>query len=492
MVRKIPICLSVFILVSLLLSGCANPAPAKPHALNVNAATRYDPAIWGISYPDEYGTWLKTQDDRPVGRSVYKKGGAAGKTYDKLSEYPYLALLYAGWGFGVEYNEPRGHFHMLTDQESIDKTRLKSGGVCLTCKTPYVAKLFADKGAALFSMPYDQANALIPNKNGRVGPICIDCHDPDNMELRPLRSADIDQLTALGKSNLTYGDMKSLVCGQCHSSYIIPRDASMKAAGLELPWRNGAWGDFSVEGMIAQIEEDPANMEWTQGVTGLKFGFIRHPEYEMYSRGSVHWSKSVACPSCHMEKAWNDNDVQYSDHNVISPLNTDMSQCLDCHSDSSAAKMKQAVLAVQNEVASEMNAAGYATAVSAKLIEQVNSMKTAGANIDAATFAEATAAYRQAFYRVVFLAAENSVGFHNPAEARRIARDAAGSASKAQQLLTSVITGAGAPAPNLVNLDLPKYLNNRGDKHLNFIASLEKEKTASFTDIQLLPYIKGI
>ena len=49
-----------------------------------------------------------------------------------------MALLFNGWGFGVEYNEPRGHYYMLIDQLEIDPSRLKAGGVCLTCKSPYV------------------------------------------------------------------------------------------------------------------------------------------------------------------------------------------------------------------------------------------------------------------------------------------------------------------------------------------------------------------
>ncbi len=484
--------LLVLFIVAAALAGCtAKPVPAPP-SLNVNAATGYDPAVWGRSFPDEYRTWLKTNNDRPAGKSVYKRGGAAGKSYDKLSEYPYLAILYAGWGFGVEYNEPRGHFHMLEDQENIDKSRLKSGGVCLACKTPYAPQMFADNGAALFAMPYDQANALIPARNGRVGPSCIDCHNPENMDLRPIRTADVEELSRLGKTDLNYGDMKSLVCGQCHSSYIIPRNGAMKAAGLALPWRNGAWGDLSVENMIAQIEGDTANLEWQQSLTGMKLGFIRHPEYEMYSRGSTHWSKSVSCASCHMAKAWNDQDVKFTDHNVISPLDSDMSQCLDCHSTSSASKLRRAVLSIQGQVVGEMNTAGYATAVAAKLIEQVNGLKANGANIDMDAYDKAAASYRQAFYRVVFLAAENSAGFHNPPEARRIARDAVLNASASQRLLIGVITAAGAPAPTFVNLDLPKYLNKRGDKNLNLDAGLEYKDTAPFSDIQLLPYIKGI
>ena len=48
-----------------------------------------------------------------------------------------MPLLFNGWGFGVEYNEPRGHHYMLIDQLEVDPSRLKAGGACLTCKTPY-------------------------------------------------------------------------------------------------------------------------------------------------------------------------------------------------------------------------------------------------------------------------------------------------------------------------------------------------------------------
>ena len=64
-----------------------------------------------------------------------------------------MALLFNGWGFGVEYNEPRGHHYMLIDQLEIDPSRLKAGGVCLTCKTPYAPKLKKEMGAELLQRP---------------------------------------------------------------------------------------------------------------------------------------------------------------------------------------------------------------------------------------------------------------------------------------------------------------------------------------------------
>jgi hypothetical protein len=59
-------------------------------------------------------------------------------------------------------------------------------------------------------------------------------------------------------------------------------------------------------------------------------------------------------------------------------------------------------------------------------------------------------------------------------------------------LLTSILTDAGDAPPAVMNLDLPKYLNNRGEKKLGFDADIEFEGSGAFPDIPLLPYIKGI
>ena len=114
----------------------------------------FDPANWGKAYPLEYESWLKTKDPRPAGKSKYKKGFDTDKIiYDKLSEFPYMPLLFNGWGFGVEYNEPRGHHYMLIDQLEVDPSRLKAGGVCLTCKTPYAPIMQEKYGANYFKDP---------------------------------------------------------------------------------------------------------------------------------------------------------------------------------------------------------------------------------------------------------------------------------------------------------------------------------------------------
>ena len=102
--------------------------------------------------------------------------------YDKLSEFPYMALLFNGWGFGVEYNEPRGHYYMLIDQLEIDPSRLKAGGACLTCKTPYAPKLMQEMGVKYFSDPYLDVHSKIPVQFQKMGVTCIDCHDNKTMD----------------------------------------------------------------------------------------------------------------------------------------------------------------------------------------------------------------------------------------------------------------------------------------------------------------------
>jgi len=153
-------------------------APSKPEPVKTVQIPdgEIDPEIWGKAYPDEYFLWKQTEKPEPAGKSKYKRGFDADRiTYDKLAEYPYMALLFNGWGFGVEYNEPKGHANMVRDQLEIDATRLKSGGVCLTCKTPYAPGLEKKMGVDYYSMPYKDVLATIPEKNRNLGTTARTC-----------------------------------------------------------------------------------------------------------------------------------------------------------------------------------------------------------------------------------------------------------------------------------------------------------------------------
>jgi len=456
------------------LGGCA-PEKAQPVKTVQIPDGEIDPEIWGKAYPTEYELWKKTEEPAPAGKSKYKRGFDADKiTYDKLSEFPYMALLFNGWGFGIAYNEPRGHAYMVRDQLEIDASRVKAGGVCLTCKTPYAPKLQKELGTDYYKKPFKEVLAQIPEKHRNLGVACIDCHDNKDMTLKISRGFTLTEaLKKMGvdQAKLTRQELRSLVCAQCHVTYSIPKDAEKKSVGIYFPWQGSTMGNISVENIIKQIRSDASVAEWTQTVTGFKLGFIRHPEYELFSNNSVHWKAGASCSDCHMPYT-RVGVFKVSDHRVMSPLKGDMKACVQCHSEKPE-WLREQVIAIQDRTVSLMLRSGYATATVAKLFEKAHAVQAEGKQIDKALYDKARDYYEEAFYRCVFIGAENSVGFHNPTEAMRVLGDATAFATKAEALLRQALAKAGVDVPLTVNLELNKYLENRGEHKLNFDPKVE-------------------
>lgn len=432
----------------------------------------YDPAVWGRVYPYEYEAWLETKEARPEGLSKYKRGWDTDKiTYDRLSEFPFLALLFNGWGFGVEYNEPRGHYYMLSDQVEIDRSRVGSGGVCLTCKTPYMQKFVDENGPKFFKMPYMDARNMIPEKHRNLGVACIDCHDNRTMSLEVNRWTIKTALKKIRKKDLSRHEMRLVVCAQCHVSYSIPKGKNKESLDVVFPWGGSRWGNISIENIIADIRSHPSYREWKQKVTGFKLAFIRHPEFEFFTRQSVHFKAGLSCADCHMPfKRVGANKI--SNHNVMSPLKDNLRACVKCHPQTTK-RLKEQVIEIQDRTVSLFNRAGYALATSAKLFEMVHKFQKKGKNIDTTIYKKAKDFYLESFYRVVFIGAENSVGFHNPTEAGRILGDAISFAGKVESLLRQSLTAEGVAVPVHISLELSKYLNGRGKKKLMFQAKQE-------------------
>jgi nitrite reductase (cytochrome c-552) len=467
---------AMVLLVALFLLGACQPPKSEPVRTGTIPDGEIDPAKWGQVYPLEYDQWKKTAEGKPVGKSKYKKGFDTDQViYDKLSEFPYLALLYHGWGFGIEYNEARGHHYMLIDQLDIDPSRLGAGGVCLSCKTPFAAVLEKQLGPEYFKMKYIDAHAKIPPEFQKLGVACIECHDNKTMGLRIYHPAALKSFPYIGQdpAKMSRQELRSAVCGQCHVTYIIPRDKDMKSMDLFFPWQGSKPGDISVENIIKVIKKDPkfyqsewGTGEWVQKVTGFKVAFIRHPEYEFYTRNSTHWNAGVACADCHMPYI-KVGVNKISDHDVTTSLKKDMKACQQCHAESPE-WLKAQVIAIQDRTVSLMLRSGYATAVAAKLFEKVHQVQKEGKPVDQKLYDQAKDLYLEALYRVIYINAENSVGFHNPTEAGRILGDALAMAGKSDALLRQILAKAGVEVPADVNLELAKYLNNRGVKKLMF------------------------
>ncbi len=487
--RTLLVIFAVVASLAFLICGPGKPGTSEAEEISPR---EYAPAIWGKVYPLQYESWLRTKDPKPAGKSTYKRGWDDDKiVYDKLSEFPFLGLLYHGWGFGIEYNQPRGHYYAVRDQLEIDPSRVSPGGVCLGCKSPFHKEMTEKHGMDYLKKPFRDAVAMLPEKHRELGPACIDCHQPDPMSLKIKKAHLDDGLRMIGKKNPGRRELRMLACAQCHVTYFVPRDEQMKvSADITLPWKNGQWGDISIEGIIDDLLSDDSRLEWTQEVTGFKMPFIRHPEFELFSRGSVHFKAGAACADCHMPSIRVDKH-RISDHDVTSPLKADLQACLQCHTQSKEV-LRERVSHIQDRTLSLILRAGYATAACAKLFEILHEARAQGVIVDGAIYNFAKDSYTQAFLRVVFISAENSTGFHNPVEAGRVLGDAVAFAGRAEGLLRQMLAGAGMDPGLETPLELGKYLNCRGEEGLGFEPDQEFEDPFGIQEFFLSEETKGL
>ena len=66
--------------------------------------THTDPAPWGLNYPLQYESYLKTVDTQRT-----EHGGSSALPDSKLEKDPWLKRLYAGYAFSIDYRDRRGH-----------------------------------------------------------------------------------------------------------------------------------------------------------------------------------------------------------------------------------------------------------------------------------------------------------------------------------------------------------------------------------------------
>jgi nitrite reductase (cytochrome c-552) len=162
---------------------------------------------------------------------------------------------------------------------------------------------------------------------------------------------------------------------------------------------------------------------------------MQHPEYELFTADSTHYKAGVACADCHMPYT-RDGAAKFSTHDVRSPLLNAETACGACHTD--VGYVTSRVATIQGQVRETMDAAEDA------LVQAITAIEAASkeAGVDAALLAEARDLHREAQLRWDFVAAENSMGFHNPEEALRILSIATDLARQAQ---LKAVQAAGSP-----------------------------------------------
>ena len=383
-----------------------------------------DPEVWGKNFPLQYDDYRRTVDQvrtrfggsEAVQRTPTQADPRSVIAQSRLEEDPRLKIMWAGYAFSKDFREERGHAYMLDDQTFTERQQVvKQPGTCMHCHAsiyvPYKKLGEGDliKGfEKMNQMPYFEARKLVSHPVA-----CIDCHDPNTMQLRITRPGFIEGMRALkagqGVQNYdvnaqaTRQEMRSYVCGQCHVEYYFKGPEKR----LVYPWAKG----LKIDDIYAYYEEEK-HKDWVHAETGAEVLKAQHPEFEMYNQG-IHARSGVACADCHMPYK-REGAMKISDHHVRSPLLNINRACQTCH------KWPEEELKARVETNQERNFRLRNLAMDA-LVALINDIKAVRAL--GRTDAELQAArsfQRKAQFYLDFVEAENSTGFHAPQEAARI------------------------------------------------------------------------
>jgi nitrite reductase (cytochrome c-552) len=420
--------------------------------------TTIDPAEWGRNFPREYDGYIRTSDNARA-RFKWSEGRPpededAKKAESKLAGDPRLKTIFNGYAFAIDYRERRGHAYMLLDQRETERVKQRpQPGACLNCHASNVVSyrevglkggapgslidpLTSENGQKQLTagweqvnhMTYAEATALVKH------PItCLDCHDPKTMGLRITRPAFIEGIANLagsgapvphlpsieqwrkGERKTTYNpnelasrqEMRSMVCGQCHVEYYFKGDAKR----LTFPWSSG----LKVEEMEAYYDASGWS-DWTHKDSGAKVLKAQHPEFETWSQG-IHARSGVSCADCHMPYR-REGAMKYTDHQVQTPMAHVNLSCQTCHNYTER-EIQERVDQIQSRTKALLDRAEIALV---ELIDAIREASAAGATD--AQLEEARGLQRKAQWRSDFVNAENSLGFHAPAESLRIIGEA--------------------------------------------------------------------
>ena len=388
--------------------------------------TIVDPAVWGKNFPIQYDRYSRTVDmvrtryggseavpQQPAG---FEEGPDGTLSYSRLEEDPRLREFWAGYGFAADFREERGHAYMFIDQLQTDRVReFNQPGTCLHCHAS-VYTVYKEAGdgdliegfTRVNQMPYDEASQLAEHPVS-----CIDCHDPENMQLRVTRPGFIEGVASfMGEAlpegfdineDATRAQMRTFVCAQCHVEYYFAGEEKR----LTYPWANGLRAD---EALAYYEEIDFA--DWTHAISGARVLKAQHPEFELYAQG-IHAQNGVTCADCHMPYM-RVGAMKVSDHWVRSPMLNVDNACQTCHR-SSEDQLRGRVHAIQDRTYQLRNIAIDATLELARGIQRADEQ-----GMDARRLEAARTYQRRAQFLADYIEAENSMGFHADQEALRV------------------------------------------------------------------------
>jgi nitrite reductase (cytochrome c-552) len=310
---------------------------------------------------------------------------------DYLEQDPYLVNIYEGYGFAKDYGSARGHEYTLADVHKTQRPHPKAN--CLTCKTPNFAKLVNDQGVGVYSMPFEEVEALMEENVS-----CYTCHANDAGNGGKLVVTHSYVNKALG-DNMSAIDPATLSCGQCHIEYYFtPEDSETM-----MPYHGVS--EMTPEAILAYYDNLDFK-DWVQEATGTNMLKAQHPEMETFLQGKH--AALLNCADCHMPMEMADDGTVYHSHLLVSPLENEtlLQTCATCHGDTDMVKLVRGIqervtqreTEVGNELSDLKDTLAAAVSDGAKSEEELDAIRKL---------------HREAQWFFDFCYVENSEGAHN-------------------------------------------------------------------------------
>ncbi|MDF2463596.1 MAG: nrfA [Ramlibacter sp.] len=285
-----------------------------------------DPALWGVNWPKQYGSYLLTAQSTRTRFGGH--GGSEALPQQKIDKDPWLKRMFLGYAFSIDYRDRRGHAYMLQDQENTQRQTKPQTGSCLHCHAS-IMPLYRQMGGGdamkgfeqSYKLSYKEMNQKLHDMGHGHTVTCADCHDPKTMQLIVTRPAFINGIQALagGEAATPYApsierwraggkakpydpntdasrsEMRTFVCAQCHIEYYCSSQMPLTA-----PWGKGL-NSTQIESFWdgTKFASGERFFDYKHAETGAPILKAQHPEFEMWSQG-VHARSGVACADCHM------------------------------------------------------------------------------------------------------------------------------------------------------------------------------------------------
>jgi len=401
------------------LAAIAAPVvPVLPERSLDEIAQEVDPSAWRARFPVQYEQWRAPSR---IEKQWNEKRGHAFSLKDRDESWPQSDARWAVLGEGRPKLRPLPaacldcHASEAPSGATYWEARrsAKTPVACIRCHEAWASDISnkasgrSDPGGAGFSPP--RASALQTDPARLASETCAGCHTEYYIENGRVVRPDPALLSTAGGSN---------------SKSAIP--AIPNARALEKYYDRTRRTGWTHAGGAALIEP-------------------RHPQAQMYAAGP-HAANRVACPDCHMPR-----DARgISDHRMVDPLENIDAACTGCH------RLDSAELRARVKTIQDRTEAAESRALDA-LVALISSIRDAAASgAPAQQLARAREFQRRAQWRIAFVEADRSKGFHAPDEAAALLLEAIDYARRGQMALPAAARRTTRPAKPAATLPSPR------------------------------------